>query len=230
MNRLLTPDYASPEQIRGEPATVAGDVYSLGVMLYELLSGRAPLSLHHAHARGDPARRRRRASPALPAGRSRSRRTGRQPPPRGTRRAASGAASPATWTTSPQRAGEGSGAALRSVDQLAQDIRRHLEGCRCWPVAAPRRTSCRASSAATAPRSITTALVASAADRRAWRGPRGRRSVAGRERDRATGVSTTCARSPMPWCSTSTTRSPICRDPRKRARRWSSMRCATSIA
>src|SRR6185437_2017814 len=28
MHRILTPDYASPEQIRGEPATVAGDVYS----------------------------------------------------------------------------------------------------------------------------------------------------------------------------------------------------------
>src|SRR6185436_2017956 len=42
MNRLLTPDYASPEHVRGEPATVAGDVYSLGVVLYELLSGSRP--------------------------------------------------------------------------------------------------------------------------------------------------------------------------------------------
>jgi serine/threonine-protein kinase len=40
--RALTPEYASPEQIRGEPVTVASDVYSLGVMLYLLLSARSP--------------------------------------------------------------------------------------------------------------------------------------------------------------------------------------------
>jgi serine/threonine-protein kinase len=40
--RALTPEYASPEQVRGEPVTVASDVYSLGVMLYSLLCGRRP--------------------------------------------------------------------------------------------------------------------------------------------------------------------------------------------
>jgi serine/threonine-protein kinase len=43
--RALTPDYASPEQILGEPLTLASDVYSLGVILYELLCEQRPYKL-----------------------------------------------------------------------------------------------------------------------------------------------------------------------------------------
>jgi len=40
--RALTPEYAAPEQVRGEPITIATDVYTLGVLLYLLLAGRHP--------------------------------------------------------------------------------------------------------------------------------------------------------------------------------------------
>lgn len=69
----LTPDYASPEQIRGEPITVGSDVYSLGVLLFELLTGARPYrlkresrgALEEAILQVEPKRPSEVASPAL---------------------------------------------------------------------------------------------------------------------------------------------------------------------
>ena len=52
VGRVLTPDYASPEQIRGEAIGTASDVYSLGVVAYELLAGIKPYHLQRQGAEG----------------------------------------------------------------------------------------------------------------------------------------------------------------------------------
>ena len=46
--RIMTPDHASPEQVRGQPITTASDVYVLGVLLYRLLAGVSPFIIESA--------------------------------------------------------------------------------------------------------------------------------------------------------------------------------------
>jgi len=50
--RLMTPEYASPEQVRGDNVTTATDIYSLGVVLYELLTGQRPHRLKSRSTEG----------------------------------------------------------------------------------------------------------------------------------------------------------------------------------
>ena len=130
--RVFTPSYASPEQIRGERASTATDVYQLGVVLYELLCGVPPFSLDTLTP-ADALRVIEREEPPLP-----SKRTG------------AGATAPPTGTFSIHRSfarrvgGDLDRVVLKclekapdrrypSVDALLDDLRRFHEG---RPVAA----------------------------------------------------------------------------------------------
>ena len=106
--RPLTPEYASPEQVRGEPITTASDIYSLGVLLYWLLTGHRPY----------------RSSMSNPAEIERAI-CEEEPPQSGLPRDLNAVVLMALHKDSRRR--------YASVDQLSEDVRRYLDNL---PVAA----------------------------------------------------------------------------------------------
>ncbi|HKQ06233.1 MAG TPA: serine/threonine-protein kinase [Blastocatellia bacterium] len=132
--RPMTPDYASPEQVKGLPITTASDVYSLGVLLYELLSGHRPYQFKSY----TPVEIEKVICGQVPDLPSDAATRGRND---------TGTASKASSATAPSRP-RGTASQLKgdldniilmalrkepqrryaSVEQFAEDIRRHLEG------------------------------------------------------------------------------------------------------
>ncbi len=129
--RPLTPEYASPEQLLGEPISTASDVYSLGVVLYELLSGSRPFVVPDGAARAIERaveqavidRSPRRPSVAAADGDA-AMATGRDTTPGRLGRALRGDLDTIMLTAMAREPGH----RYASVDALLEDLRRHRDG------------------------------------------------------------------------------------------------------
>jgi eukaryotic-like serine/threonine-protein kinase len=135
--RVMTPDYASPEQVRGEAITTASDVYALGVVLYELLTGRRPHATEGI-SQGELARRVTDLDPERPSTAVTRPGPGNAPGP-GEPSAVAGARDSSVDRLRRSLRGDLDAITLRalrkepgrrygSADLLAQDVQRHLEG------------------------------------------------------------------------------------------------------
>jgi serine/threonine protein kinase len=124
--RFWTPHYASPEQVQGGSVTTASDVYSLGVLLYELLTGCRPYDFPTC----SPTEIERVVCGSHPAPPSAAAEGGGR---REWRRRLAGDLDNIVLMAlrkEPERR-------YASVQELAEDLRRYLEGCRSWPGATP---------------------------------------------------------------------------------------------
>ena len=132
--RLMTPAYASPEQVRGESITTASDVYSLGVVLYELLCGRGPYRLESELETSILHRQPEKPSKALDGSGLEEIAAARRARPGELRRKLRGDLDTLVLTAlrkEPHRR-------YRSVDELAADVERYLGA---FPISARRETA-----------------------------------------------------------------------------------------
>ena len=152
VHRWMTPGFASPEQLRGDRVTTVSDVYSMGVLLYELLCGRRPFSQFEIGRRRTDSRRLRGRAGEAQCRRGRRCARWRQRASRHEPGAAAQDAARRSRQHRPEGPGEGS---RRAVTRAPANSPRTSDGC--WPVSPCRRgpmrgrTSPRSSSVVTRP-------------------------------------------------------------------------------